>query len=128
MVNEYAKGVAQYLSDEYESVDFDCKCQRPECTKTLISPILVMGLTLMSKVHPMLIITSGFRCAKHNKEIRGKVDSEHLLGKAADIKCRFATIEELKTTALKIPCFEEGGIGQYNNWLHCDVRGTKARW
>ena len=32
------------------------------------------------------IITSGFRCKEHNKEIGGKPNSAHLRGLAADIK------------------------------------------
>lgn len=80
-----------------------------------------------------LFITSGYRCAKHNKEIGGANDSGHVKGNALDI----ATINKLillysyADTASKL--FPGGtGIGFYpvgrGNIVHIDRRIISARW
>lgn len=75
-----------------------------------------------------LIVVSGCRCAHHNAEVGGAGGSQHLLGKAADIRTASLTPAELKAYAVKIPGFRDGGIGLYKSWLHVDVRRGIARW
>lgn len=75
-----------------------------------------------------LIVVSGCRCAHHNAEVGGAGGSQHLLGKAADIKSSTLTPLELKSYAVQIPAFRDGGIGLYQTWLHVDVRRGAARW
>ena len=76
-------------------------------------------------------INSGFRSESHNQDIGGVPNSRHLLGQAADITIDglnpsqvFALIEELIDMGLMI----QGGLGNYNNFTHYDIRRTKARW
>lgn len=128
MIREFKKGESVKVSDEFDSVDFDCKCARPECDKTLIDENLIDSVTRLSLYFPMLIITSAFRCAAHNKEVHGCADSQHMLGKAVDVRSSFATPKEIKEKAELISHFCNGGIGLYTQFVHCDVREEKARW
>lgn len=72
-------------------------------------------------------ITSAYRTPGKNKAVGGQVYSQHLYGKAADIKVKGVTpkkVADYAETLLK----GKGGIGTYSTFTHIDVRSTKARW
>jgi len=71
-------------------------------------------------------IDSGFRTPEHNKEVGGVADSQHLYGKAADIKVQGMTPPEVQHELR----FWAGGMGCYNEWTHLDILTTppKRRW
>ena len=75
-----------------------------------------------------LNINSGYRSPRHNKNVGGVSNSQHLYAKAADIssglppKQVFDTIVRLMDQG-KIA---KGGIGRYRTFTHYDIRGTKA--
>ena len=72
-------------------------------------------------------ITSAFRTETHNKKVGGCTDSQHLFGRAADIKVTGVTpkkVAEYAETLLP----NTGGIGIYSNFTHIDCRQKKARW
>jgi uncharacterized protein YcbK (DUF882 family) len=72
-------------------------------------------------------ITSAYRTPGKNKAVGGETYSQHLYGRAADIKVSGIAskkVAEYAETLLK----NKGGIGIYSTFTHIDVRGTKARW
>ena len=72
-------------------------------------------------------ITSAYRTPTKNKACGGTAYSQHLYGKAADIKVSGITpkkVAEYAETLLP----NKGGIGIYETFTHIDVRATKARW
>lgn len=72
-------------------------------------------------------ITSAYRTPTKNKAVGGTTYSQHLYGKAADIKVKGVAPKKVASyveTLLK----NKGGIGIYNSFTHIDVRSTKARW
>ena len=72
-------------------------------------------------------ITSAYRTPGKNKAVGGETYSQHLYGRAADIKVSGVTPKKVAAyaeTLLK----GKGGIGTYSTFVHIDVRGTKARW
>lgn len=74
-----------------------------------------------------ITITSAYRTPARNKAVGGTTYSQHLYGKAADIKVRGIApkrVAEYAETLLK----GKGGIGTYSEFTHIDVRSTKARW
>jgi uncharacterized protein YcbK (DUF882 family) len=71
-------------------------------------------------------ITSAYRTPTRNKAVGGTTYSQHLYGKAADIKVSGATPKKVATYAETI--MKNGGIGIYNSFVHIDVRETKSRW
>ena len=94
-----------------------------------INPILTDAVErLRVLIGKPIVISSGFRCRVHNKQIGGSAGSFHALGMAVDISVKSMTPEKLKCFALKIPEFKNGGIGIYGTFIHVDIRGCKARW
>jgi hypothetical protein len=78
-------------------------------------------------------LTSGYRSPEHNSNVGGEKNSQHLLGKAADIRISGLSPQEVASLIEKLikdGKMKEGGIGIYPNqgFVHYDIRGTKARW
>ena len=71
-------------------------------------------------------ITSAYRTPTHNKNVGGTTYSQHLYGKAADIKIQGIAPKDIAKYAETL--LDEGGIGIYNTFTHIDVRSTKSRW
>jgi uncharacterized protein YcbK (DUF882 family) len=73
-------------------------------------------------------INSACRCAAHNRAIGGSPNSQHLLGKAADIVVQGYSPEKVYTY-LDTRYPHKLGVGLYpGSFVHVDVRPTKARW
>ncbi len=85
-------------------------------------------LSLLLGETVQLIINSGFRCLKHNREIHSKDTSQHPRGTAADVKRPDnVSIEALTRAALSIPALKNGGIIIYWWGLHLDIRNGAYR-
>ena len=72
-------------------------------------------------------ITSAYRTPTKNKACGGTTYSQHLYGRAADIKISGvspAKVAAYAETILK----NKGGIGTYSTFTHLDTRSSKARW
>lgn len=74
-----------------------------------------------------ITITSAYRTPTKNKAVGGETYSQHLYGKAADIKVNGVTPKKVAAYANTI-LPKSGGIGTYKTFTHIDCRTTKARW
>lgn len=108
----------------------DGKRMPPEVFEN-IKILAVQLQTLRDFIDSPLHINSAYRSPEHNKRIGGVRNSQHVLGKAADIASRdytpsqiYKAIESLIQSGQML----EGGLGIYNGFVHYDIRGTKARW
>jgi zinc D-Ala-D-Ala carboxypeptidase len=74
-----------------------------------------------------IYINSGYRCPTHNRNVGGAKNSQHMYGKAADIRAKDMSPRTLEKFADTI--FANGGVGMGGqNIVHVDTRGHKARW
>lgn len=88
-------------------------------------------ITILQKIRnhfgKVVTITSAYRTPGKNKAVGGTAYSQHLYGKAADIKIKGIapkTVAAYAETLLK----NKGGIGIYSTFTHIDTRTTKSRW
>jgi len=71
------------LTDNFNLMEFQCPC----CHTVMLSPGLALKLqSLRLKWGGPLIINSGYRCERHNREVGGVERSLHKRGMAADVR------------------------------------------
>lgn len=93
----------------------------------LIDPYSMDCLQFFRKIVSVpVIINSAYRSEAHNRAVGGAKNSQHRLGKAFDIRITDALSREQIHKAAKAAGFK--GIGDYQNFVHCDTRNTPAYW
>lgn len=109
------------ISEHFYLNEFECPC----CHRVMIDERLLEALEKLRNLWgKAIVITSGYRCQKHNQAIGGVRGSQHTLGKAADILVK--PHEMVKVMNLARECGFKG-IGMYaeKGFIHLDVRGTR---
>lgn len=99
--------------------------------KTIVVPELIDGLEQFRALLGLPVrIHSGYRSVETNQLVGGAPESQHLLGKAADVSIEGLSSMELFALATLVPIFDAGGIGVYpgEEFIHVDVRMQRARW
>ena len=119
-------GASQLLIN-FRVREFACK---DGSDKILIDDDLVIVLQKI-RIHfgKPVTINSGYRTASYNAKIGGSPNSQHLNGKAADIRVS-------DVTPLAVAQYAEiigvGGIGHapagQGNFVHVDTRAARGRW
>jgi uncharacterized protein YcbK (DUF882 family) len=125
------KGDNLWINNWFKTAEFECKCSNKECVEQKIAVELVNRLTeIREYTKSPMRITSGYRCSKHQEEIRNSgtstvvaKKSTHELGNAADISVSSLTTLNLLLVAEK----KFKSIGIANNFLHVDLRDDKVR-
>lgn len=113
------------LNKYFKRREFACKCG---CgTSTVDAELLTVITDVREHFGKPVVITSGHRCEKHNRNVGGAKASVHLTGKAADIKVSGVSPSAVHAYLCdKYP--SKYGIGKYNAFTHIDVRDGKSRW
>lgn len=76
-------------------------------------------------------VNSAYRTPEYNASIGGAKNSQHILGKAADVVIKGVSPDEVADAIeflIEVGLMKEGGVGRYDTFTHYDIRGTKARW
>lgn len=76
-------------------------------------------------------INSAYRSPAHNKAIGGVKNSQHVSGRAADIKVKDIETKDLYLIIESLIIdgkMKDGGLGLYDTFVHYDIRDSKARW
>tara|TARA_R110000822_G_scaffold33947_2_gene96417 strand:+ start:1019 stop:1405 length:387 start_codon:yes stop_codon:yes gene_type:complete len=121
------------LTKNFSKSEFECSCGC-EMPKKVLDNIKILSKQLQAIrviTEQPIKINSAYRCAKHNESIGGVFNSQHVLGKAADIVVKEHTAEEvyeLLEELMNHNTILQGGLGKYNSFTHMDFRGKKARW
>jgi len=113
------------LTKNFNKSEFDCNCgcEMPKEVLMEVQKLACQLQHIRDFVRKPLI--------KHNKSVGGVSNSQHILGKAADIQIKdldpsevYKTIDNLTEHGHIL----QGGLGKYNTFTHYDIRKTKARW
>jgi len=120
------------ITNNFSLEEFECKCgcKMPEFVKKNIIE-LAENLQVIRDVVGKLNLTNAYRCKEHNADVGGAANSQHLKGKAADVKSKEYDVLEVSKIIeglIKSEKIEQGGIGIYNTFTHYDIRGVRARW
>ena len=122
-----AKDGVKYISKNFRVREFACK---DGSDPVFIDDDLVNILQqIRDHFGKAVTITSAFRTASYNssKKVGGAKYSQHLYGKAADIKVSGVAASAVADYAEALLA-TSGGVGRYSTWTHVDVRKVKARW
>ena len=109
----------------------NCGCKMPP---KVLGNVLVLAeqlQVLRDALNTPIHITNAYRCVTHNRDVGGAKNSQHLLGKAADIQIEHLTSREISTTIeifIDEGIMKQGGLATYETFVHYDIRGKKARW
>lgn len=104
------------MSKWFKREEFSCPC----CGENLVKASLIDKLDVAREQAGVpFVITSGYRCPKHNEDVGGVPNSSHTRGYAADIKVngsrdRFAVVQ-----GLVIAGFNR--IGVSSGFVHADI-------
>lgn len=114
------------LSEHFSTKELACH----DCGKCEVTPELIAALEALRALGPEpILVDDAYRCPEHNAEVGGVSASQHILGKAADIRIQGLNLQQMYDRAKSIPAFAQGGIGVYQEgFIHVDVRSGIARW
>ena len=121
------------LTTNFNLSEFACKDGTPVPDLFLPNVIeLAKNLqVLRDALGKPIYINSAYRTAEHNEKVGGSPKSQHLIAKAADIRTsslRPKEIADVIEVLIKEGKMKQGGLGVYDNFVHYDCRGKKARW
>lgn len=120
-----AKDGNKKLSKNFKVKEFACSDgSDPIFVDTELVEVLQKIRTHFGKA---VTITSAYRTPTRNKAVGGTTYSQHLYGRAADIKVKGVSPEKVAEYAEK-SLQKRGGIGVYETFTHIDVRTTESRW
>lgn len=114
------------LSAHFSTEEMKCR----DCGRCSVTGELIAALEELRALGPEpIIVSDGYRCPEHNSAVGGVKCSQHMAGKAADIRIQGLSLQQMYDRAKTVPSFLAGGIGVYDTgFIHVDVRDTEARW
>ena len=130
MIKTFKHGDSTKLTAHFAVNEFQCKCGKGhdfQLDTDLVDKLENLFTALdCSKI----VISSGFRCVEHDKNVGGTVNGQHTLGKAADFCCYDQSGKPIVT--YKVCCAAQDigftGIARINDsYTHCDVR-SGGKW
>ncbi|SMC79828.1 YcbK family protein [Papillibacter cinnamivorans] len=114
------------LSEHFSLREFACRDGSDEVK--VDSDLVELLEKIRSRFGAPVTISSAYRTAAYNKKVGGAAQSQHLYGKAADIRVQGAAFRGVAACAEDLGA---GGIGLYEyegGFTHVDVRRGRARW
>mgnify|MGYP003662132599 CR=1 FL=1 len=108
------------LSQNLAHSEFKCKCSYGDCTRTLILDATLRSFELTRKAYKKpIMVTSGFRCQKHNKDIGGKDFSHHKVGAAIDLTLYGPFLKEELDLLDNYARLYFDIVLRYDSFIHC---------
>lgn len=114
----------------FKKQEFACKCGK-YCNgypAEIDMNMVKIADKIRSKIGKPITINSGLRCKTHNANVGGVSNSQHILGKAADLGCPSGCTPTQMASIAEEIMGDTGGIGIYPWGIHIDTRSIKARW
>lgn len=134
MIRQYsfAKNGDRRLAPDFKVREL--RCRDGSDTVMVDETLTVVLQCIREHFGKAVTITSGYRTPAHNAAVGGAKSSQHLLGRAADIRVQGVSVEDVAAYAESLMP-DWGGVGRYpvkagraTGWVHVDTRAEKARW
>ena len=107
----------------FKEKEFACKCcgQLPPLARENVKALVDFILDpVREQLGKPIVVNSGYRCERHNKDVGGVRNSQHLRGEAADIHCQ--DNEKLKQLIIENGKFDQ--LITYPTFLHVSYKRT----
>ena len=111
------------ISEHFSRSEFACQCG---CGYDTVDSVLLEALEALRRAFgEPITVTSGCRCKAHNEAVGGSKNSQHTLGRAADIQVKNISPADVQDMAEDLGL----SVGRYKTFTHVDTRtGVPARW
>ena len=121
------------ITNNFSKSEFECSCgcKMPYAVFENIKELAVNLQFIRDYLNEPIHLTNAYRCEEHNKAIGGSKNSQHIQGKAADIKIKTilpSIVADMIEEFIQKEYIKQGGVGRYKTFTHYDIRNTKARW
>jgi len=121
------------LTTNFNKSEFECKCgcEMPDDVFLQIQKLANQLQYIRDFIELSINITNAYRCPSHNKEVGGVSNSQHILGKAADLQVNDSNPEAIYKVIDMLAEYGhvlQGGLGLYDTFVHYDIRKTRTRW
>ena len=123
------------LTKNFSLHEFACKdgSETPQEIIYNLQKLAIQLQVLRDFLGKPITVNSGYRSPEHNKKIGGVLNSQHVLGLAADIVVKGYTPHQLSNVIEDLIArgdMLQGGIGVYSTFVHYDIgyNGKKRRW
>ena len=114
-----------FPSDYFKREEFACKCG---CGfDTVDAELLDVLVEIRLRFGKPITINSGCRCETHNKNEGGSPNSQHVLGRAADIVVKDVH-PSLVYEFINGIYPDDYGMKAYDTFTHIDTRTNRGRW
>lgn len=114
----------------FKKSEFACKCGKycDGYPAEIDMDMVKIADEIRARIGKPISINSGLRCKTHNANVGGVFNSQHLLGKAADLGCPICCTPAQMASIAETIMGNTGGIGIYTWGIHIDTRSEKSRW
>lgn len=124
------KGNNSKVSNNFTEAEYACKCDNKDCDGGEVTETLIEAMQkFREKYGKSLMISSGYRCSKHNVSIGGAKMSNHVRGLACDFKDTNGEIDDFCMKNLNVL----KDLGLYlehpdatKGWTHLQVVAPKS--
>lgn len=122
-ITTWLRNVGLYGTKNFKVSEFNCsgKMLKGGMDVKLLQDLERLRYNLGDKD---IVVNSGYRCSAHNKAVGGIANSEHLYGRAADIRVIGVLPSKVYLEADKI--FK--GVGKYRTFTHVDNGAKRIRF
>lgn len=122
-MSEVTKGVKQQITKNFNTREVQCNCNYSSCKVTKFEQSHYDKLQILRDIiQRPITITSGYRCVPWNTKNGGSKTSNHLFGRATDIKTTLPI--EVIGYYCKTIWADNGEMALYNNFVHIASRSV----
>lgn len=115
----------------FERSEFKCKCGGKYCNgypAEIDMEMVKIADVIRERLGKPIRVNSGVRCETHNANVGGEKASQHLYGKASDLRAPSGVTPAQMAEIAEELLPNSGGIGIYSWGIHIDTREKKSRW